>query len=658
MPGKTTGDVDILYQRTSSTSTNLATKQTTNNVQESKKTGEFSVLLQQTSPANNNLATIPTTNNVQERKYDKKYNCMFCNKSYAKLPRHLKEKHKDEDYVIEYMEADNKDTKNKILQKIRNIGSHLHNRKVLTSGNGQLYVRYRPSKPGAGIEEFSPCPYCLGYFRTKELWRHKCQYKPEKGGMMRIGVASKLLLPNQPGTSDHLHTILSTMRSDPVSRIVKSDDTIRLFGEKLCNKHAHDSDQHNYIRQKLRELARLVEELRIKDDAPDKYLKDYIDPAKYRMVVSACKSLSSFDNLSNKYGTPSLALKLGHSLRKCSKLLLGLSIEHGNKDKHEKAEEFLTLLQMNWGDDVSSNAIRSLHEAKKNSGRIIPLAEDVATLTKYLKTASAEEYSNLLNSEDEALRRSWVRLAQILLVVIITFNRRRVGGVSKMKLSEFESVSKTSVNDAVEGSLSKLEQKLSRSFYRLEIIAKRGNIVPILLTKEMKKHLDLLVKLRSKVVMDANPYMFPRTNYGSVSHLKGSECLRKFAKECGAQEPEKLCSTSLRKHIATMSQILNLNENELDVLARFMGHDIKVHREYYRLPDETLQIAKVSKLLLRMEKGGYGLTAGQSLDSIELEEDELAEGRFDRLRYFITICLFTTELNFLNRQPKLIPFCL
>ena len=34
-----------------------------------------------------------------------------------------------------------------------------------------------------------------------------------------------------------------------------------------------------------------------------------------------------------------------------------------------------------------------------------------------------------------------------------------------------------------------------------------------------------------------------------------------------------------------MSQILNLNENELDVLARFMGHDIKVHRKYYRLPD-------------------------------------------------------------------------
>ena len=86
-----------------------------------------------------------------------------------------------------------------------------------------------------------------------------------------------------------------------------------------------------------------------------------------------------------------------------------------------------------------------------------------------------------------------------------------------------------------------------------------------------------------------------------------------------------MCLTSLRKHIATMSHILNLSKNELDILARFMGHDIKVHREYYRLSDETLQIAKVSKLLLRMEKGGYGLAAGQKLDSIELKDNGLAE---------------------------------
>lgn len=46
-----------------------------------------------------------------------------------------------------------------------------------------------------------------------------------------------------------------------------------------------------------------------------------------------------------------------------------------------------------------------------------------------------------------------------------------------------------------------------------------------------------------------------------------------------------------------MSQILNLSNHELDQLATFMSHDIRVHREYYRLPESTIQLAKVSKYI-------------------------------------------------------------
>lgn len=48
---------------------------------------------------------------------------------------------------------------------------------------------------------------------------------------------------------------------------------------------------------------------------------------------------------------------------------------------------------------------------------------------------------------------------------------------------------------------------------------------------------------------------------------------------------------------------MNLKDNELDQVAKFMGYDIRVHREYYRLSENTLQLAKISKLLLAMEKG-------------------------------------------------------
>ena len=82
-----------------------------------------------------------------------------------------------------------------------------------------------------------------------------------------------------------------------------------------------------------------------------------------------------------------------------------------------------------------------------------------------------------------------------------------------------------------------------------------------------------------------------------------------------------MTSTHLRKHIATISQVVNLKDNELDVIANFLGHDIKTHREYYRLPESTVQVAKVSKLLLSVEKGNYLNIKGKSLDEIDVEDE-------------------------------------
>ncbi|XP_038139565.1 uncharacterized protein LOC119782609 [Cyprinodon tularosa] len=45
-----------------------------------------------------------------------------------------------------------------------------------------------------------------------------------------------------------------------------------------------------------------------------------------------------------------------------------------------------------------------------------------------------------------------------------------------------------------------------------------------------------------------------------------------------------------------------------------MGHDIEVHREFYRLPEETIQMAKV-RLLFALQ-GGMGKFKGKSLEDI------------------------------------------
>lgn len=94
------------------------------------------------------------------------------------------------------------------------------------------------------------------------------------------------------------------------------------------------------------------------------------------------------------------------------------------------------------------------------------------------------------------------------------------------------------------------------------------------------------------------------------------QSLRRLADECGAQMPDYLRSTQLRKEIATTSQILNLKNNEIDQLADFLGHDISVHRQFYQLSEPTIQSAKISKLLLALEKGKLRELQGKSLDEI------------------------------------------
>jgi len=61
-------------------------------------------------------------------------------------------------------------------------------------------------------------------------------------------------------------------------------------------------------------------------------------------------------------------------------------------------------------------------------------------------------------------------------------------------------------------------------------------------------------KRKQAGVAGANTCLFPLNNYSSLSHVRGSDCVQ------------------------------------------FMGHDVRTHREFYRLPEDTIQLAKLSKL--------------------------------------------------------------
>ncbi|KAJ8034133.1 hypothetical protein HOLleu_20850 [Holothuria leucospilota] len=196
-----------------------------------------------------------------------------------------------------------------------------------------------------------------------------------------------MLLPPPPGVpaGDVVHKILSTLQADDISRCIKGDSLMVELAKKLCFKHGHDQEQFRTLRTKLREIARLLLEFRQTSRNEKATLSDIIVPSKFEVLLTAVRSLAGFDKETHQYLTPSLALKLGHSLKKVAMLVVSKALIDGNDVKERQARDFLTLISENWDWEVSSHALRTLYQGKRNNPKLIPLTSDVVLLSKYLK---------------------------------------------------------------------------------------------------------------------------------------------------------------------------------------------------------------------------------------------------------------------------------
>lgn len=562
-----------------------------------------------------------TSNNCDGRRvWDKHQYCVFCSKAFAKLPRHMESAHSGEREVAEALMYDKKSKeRSKKWEILRNKGNHSHNVEVLKKGEGFIIPVKRPTK-SVSASCYLPCKQCLGYYVAKDMWKHikQCPLTEEKKRQSKhLQSECALLLPMAEGTSSAFkEKVLAKMINDDVSWLAKNDETILQLGQRIMGSVDDAVHLFQYVSQKMREVSRLL--LVVRDLNPElQTIQDCIHPKYFDTVVQAVKLASGYDSGGNTYKTPSLALKLGHSIRKCAMIVKSKGIKTEDEDLQRRGKDFDDLCANDWAAAVSSRALSTLGKRKWNKSSMLPLSEDVTAIQKHLNE-KADKLQQQLKVNPNV--NDWAELTQVALAKVILFNRRRSGEIARMSIDDYQQRSKSHNPDVVD-SLSKWEKKLCQSLMRVEIRGKRGRRVPVLLTQSIMEMIDILMKTRKEVgVSSSNTFLFPRPT--ALTSYRGSDCLRKYAHACGAQHPENLTSTQLRKQVATLSQILSLRGNELDVLAGFMGHDLNIHREYYRLPESTIQTAKVSKILLLAEKGSIGDFSHKSLDEIDIDLGE------------------------------------
>lgn len=155
----------------------------------------------------------------------------------------------------------------------------------------------------------------------------------------------------------------------------------------------------------------------------------------------------------------------------------------------------------------------------------------------------------------------------------------------------------------------------------VHVRGKRGRQVPVLLTCVEESAIEVIIRYRDAIgINKENLYVFAAPTRDSKNFLRGNDVMCKLLKDIkGLQSPERIRSTELRKYCATVTQIADLGEGDLRWLAEHMGHNIDVHREYYRLKESTVELTKVSRLLLAIDEGKAHNFAGKKLSEIDVE---------------------------------------
>ncbi|KAK5637844.1 hypothetical protein RI129_000163 [Pyrocoelia pectoralis] len=413
------------------------------------------------------------------------------------------------------------------------------------------------------------------------------------------------------------------MRPDEISLVAKKDHLICAFGSRYLKIHR---EKHfiNVVSRKMRELSRLLIETR-KVDPSIKSLFDVLKPEKYDILINATKTVAKYDCEKEFYASPTFAINMGTNLKQCCEIAIMNVLKKkevfsttSSNHTENSLQTLIKLIESHWKFDISSQASNDLNLKKWNKVSLLPLADDLKLLKDFLVSTGNDAQRKLEGENPDA--NSYLTLLETIYCRTILLNRRRPGELQRLLLRTYNLEISVQNYEEFEEVLSTTEKVLIKNFKRIVIRGKRGRGVPVLFSTDVQNHLDTLIKVRDKFVSQLNLYLFG--NPGTTQPIHGYKILKKYAVKCGARNPDAITCTKLRKHLATLTQLFNMSENDMEQLATFMGHTLSVHRQNYRLPDDVYQTAKISKLLMLMEKGEAGQFKGKSLDDIRIDLNE------------------------------------
>lgn len=502
--------------------------------------------------------------------------------------RHLQRNH-GEDNEVKAIFGDKTIT----TEQRRNLIALVRNQGQLDPAlNGLVLPKKRDLQQTTPVtkEECRMCQYCFAWFRKNSFGRHLqgCFAKPHPA---KPSVTENLIYSASLQSYGKYISKLSVnefifkkMKADERTETAVSDFLIAMYGETLL-KQRKKKRNLSVVHNKIRECARILLRARILDSKVTDMLS-LMKAEYYSVCVQAVQIEAKFNPEHDSYGAGSLALHFGTTLTDLAALGRRLFLEKKipplrMRNLTEKDfTDFEFIVKAHYHKEVGSVANKDLLEKKSMKPTLLPLTEDIMKLKKYVEEEAQAAYRKL---KQKVTKGQYRILLETTLVALTMHNRKRSGDVHYMDIEDYnKQINQKSNHEMNEFSeaLTESEKVLTKNYKRIISIGKLSRPCVVLIPKYLRKYCDLIFSIRKANAWNNNCYFFSYPH--STKWIMGSTVVRKYALNCGARRPELLTFTKLRKHIATMTQVLNLQEHEIDQLARFLGHTTKTHKEFYK----------------------------------------------------------------------------
>lgn len=236
--------------------------------------------------------------------YNKRNYCLYCLKPSSKIARHLEAVHgKVEEVARAFLYPKNSKERRNALNILRRRGNFAYNAHVVSKGAGELQACYRPRKARSAFD-FIHCFHCQGLYSKRTLWKHMkiCPAREETNDESRTGkqrVRSKCALKTAVvrEISEGLKSVISCMSYDEVTRTIQNDKLLLQFGQHLFDLNGSRKNRHDLIRQRLRELGRLLVVAQKK--TPIRKAEELIYPSNFNSVISAVSTTQRTTHFTN-----------------------------------------------------------------------------------------------------------------------------------------------------------------------------------------------------------------------------------------------------------------------------------------------------------------------------------------------------------------------